>query len=93
LKIGFSEGIENQLNVTALRLWRLASIRGKLAYILFGPALMLVPRLHQKGECTDSAKICFKVRGVDFNLTTDFKESTAYSTRLSRPVPLRETLD
>lgn len=87
----FSAGIENQLNVTATGLWRMASFEGKLGSILLGPALTLIPGVHR--DCTDRAKTYFKVHGVDFALATDFEEPTDSCTRLSHPVPERESVN
>lgn len=85
--IMFSEGIENQLRVTQVGLWRQASPGHKLAFILFGPALMLIPRAHR--ICTDSAWLFFKVCGVEFTFRTDFKQSTSPSARFLARVPPR----
>ncbi|KAG8163837.1 hypothetical protein KVR01_005755 [Diaporthe batatas] len=83
--MSFTEGIQGQLAVTSLKLWKQASLGGKMGSIFLGPALTLIPRLHR--DCTDRANIYFKVGKEDFAMKTDFEESPGCSPRLFRPAP------
>lgn len=77
-EMSFTNGFFDELVVTATGLWGMASLQGKLASILLGPALTLIPGVHR--YCNDREKIDLeidKVEGkVHFAPITGFDEPT-----------------
>ncbi|KAF7502100.1 hypothetical protein GJ744_007211 [Endocarpon pusillum] len=65
---GFSQGIAGQSQLTSYSLWWSTSLLGKLPCLLFGPALMLIPRFHRNCETSRGGwgALRFTVQNVTF---------------------------
>ena len=61
----FSSGIKKQSDLTPFALWRLVGVMNKALCLVFGPALMLIPRFHgidpKEG---DDQNLYFTINGV-----------------------------
>jgi len=70
-KFGFSGGMNEESSpLTWFSLWKSASLLSKLPCLLFGVALMLIPRFH--ADHIESSWIHFAVKDVNFRAFTKF---------------------
>ena len=70
-KFGFSKGIPGGSQLTSFGLWRSTSLLGKLPCLLFGSALMLIPRFHwDRQRFRSRTALFFPVQDVTFACNT-----------------------
>ncbi|ERF75000.1 hypothetical protein EPUS_08045 [Endocarpon pusillum Z07020] len=82
---GFTKGIAGESRLTFFGLWWSTSLLGKLPCLLFGPALMLIPRFHRdRQRSRDNQKaLFFTVHNVTFTCTVTEPDFGSISRSLS----------
>jgi hypothetical protein len=90
---GFSKGIAGESQLTSLGLWLSTSLLGKLPWLLFGSALMLIPRFHRdRRSRTNQEALFFTIQDVTFACSVTESDVGRISRPLSnRPGPNVET--
>ncbi|KAI6081866.1 hypothetical protein F4821DRAFT_248397 [Hypoxylon rubiginosum] len=87
-KNSFSKGIKGQSQLTFFGLWQLTNLQGKLLCVIFGPALLLIPRFHQLLNKKDNdGYLVLNLDDHKLIYNTDSQEMYKVNPELADPAP------